>query len=222
MEKEYSIEATYRFFSLYKELEQLESDEPKKYNYLNENFKGKLDMFRHIRNNIAHNVINEKLPIIVSIDVLNALEELLLKVKTKTVYYAIKRKNIVLVNSKNTISEVIKLMSDNNFSHLPILNSRGAVIGVISETIIINLINKYKDNNILDKTVGEIFKFCSLENEREFYVFTSEDSYLYELNDRIKRKNKQKLGMVFITKNGMANGRLIGMLRTWDILRSQQ
>ncbi len=221
MEKDYSIEYTNKFLNLYKKLEQLETDEPKKYAFLFSKYKSQLDLFRHIRNDLSHNIINDKYPIIISNDVYSSLNRMLNLVKKKAIDYCTKKKDIIFVNLNSSLKETLKFLSVNNFSHLPIINEKGKVMGVVSNSSMIDIIYKNQnDSKLLEKIVGDFLSEFNLNNEEEFYMFVSQDTFMYELNELLNKRNNKKLGAIFITANGKQDETIVGLVRSWDIIRS--
>ena len=80
---EYSKEITDMFLIRYRELETIQQNNNSKYQYLLNNYRSELDLFRHIRNDLSHDVIAANYPFIVSKYCLDLLESLLNKVKEK-------------------------------------------------------------------------------------------------------------------------------------------
>ena len=219
---EYSKEITDMFLIRYRELETIQQNNNSKYQYLLNNYRSELDLFRHIRNDLSHDVVAANYPFIVSKSCLDLLESLLNKVKEKAYEYAKKGKKLVCVYENATIKNVLSLMSKYHFSYIPIVNEQHVIIGVISSDSMIDLLYLNKANNeALVKDYMDLFSLT--KNENAFFIFIKKDTYFYELKQNLNNyyNEDRKLGIIFITKSGNKDEPLLGLLTPWDVLKNQ-
>ena len=219
---EYSKEITDMFLIRYRELETIQQNNNSKYQYLLSNYRSELDLFRHIRNDLSHDVVDSHYPFIVSKSCLDLLESLLNKVKEKAYEYAKKGKKLVCVYENATIKNVLSLMSKYHFSYIPVVDEKHVITGVISSDSMIDLIhtNKVNDGSLV-KDYKELFSLTN--NENAFFVFIKKDTYFYELKQNLNKyyNEDRKLGIIFITKTGSIEEPLLGLLTPWDVLKNQ-
>ena len=62
MYMDYSKEITDMFLIRYRELESIQQNNNSKYQYLLNNYRSELDLFRHIRNDLSHDVVDSHYP----------------------------------------------------------------------------------------------------------------------------------------------------------------
>ncbi|MDO4978070.1 MAG: hypothetical protein Q4E53_12505 [Eubacteriales bacterium] len=116
--------------------------------------------------------------------------------------------------------DTLKEMNERSFGNVPILQD-GIVQGVLSEKAIVNFIVQ-EDQFHLSKelTLNDIKNYLSLENDRkEYYRFVKKDSLISEVSELFHDGiNKgARIGMVFITKNGRKEEKLLGIVTAWDL-----
>ena len=118
----YSKEYNDIFLAKYKELEGVQSNEPKKYQYLLNKHRNEMDTFRYMRNTLSHNLINGEDPFIVSKSVVDLISKYLIDIKDKVYSFSVKTNKMIVVNYTDTLKEVIDLMGKNNYSYIPIVD----------------------------------------------------------------------------------------------------
>ena len=212
------------FLKKYKELETLEANEPKKYQYLLSKHRNEMDTFRYMRNTLAHNLINGEDPFIVSEDVVNLISKYLEDVKKKAYSFSVKTNKIIVANYEDKLKDVLKLMGDNKYSYLPIVDKDMKVVGIVSSDAIIDIFNKKEILNVSkeDKLNKYISYFDLSNTSNGFYLFINKETDVYELEEMIERYQftSHKCNIILISDNGNKNGRLLGLLTPWDILKN--
>ena len=113
-------------------------------------------------------------------------------------------------------------MNECTFTHIPILNNDGVVIGVFDENSIFNYLANEEiveiNNEVLFK---DIEKYISLYNrEMEEFIFIDPNKYVEELEHEIEKrfKEQRRIGMAFVTLNGKSDGNMQGIITPWDII----
>ena len=117
----------------------------------------------------------------------------------------IKKNDIYYQNIEGNVQATIKVMRENCFTHIPILDD-GIVIGVFDENSVFNYI---ADNEIVmidsELTFSDIKQYLSIDDrEMESFVFMPYDSYVEELEDFIEMEFKKgkRIGMALLTSGG--------------------
>jgi CBS domain-containing protein len=231
----------YEFLSIYNELDeymrrQLNADDniphrslieklSKKNNLFNK-YKNDLIDFAKLRNALVHNpyrTIAE--PIAEPHD---NIVELYRNIKNKIINpllaydIAVKTKNIYCATLEDNAIEVMKVMSQNTYSHVPVvINNR--VIGVFSQYSVFSYLVE-KQSVCLDSTVkiGDFEKYIVFENYAgEYFEFVSRDTLVSEIELMFQRRkdNHKRLSVVFVTENGSMHEKLLGIITGWDIAR---
>lgn len=133
---------------------------------------------------------------------------------------AIKAGEIFTTNLEASTIDVMKIMNDNIYTHVPVIEN-GILIGVFSE----NTIFSYMATNgdiILEKDVriSEFKDFIPIaKHQSEFFEFISRDSTIIDVEGLFQKdlQDKKRLAVVFITQNGAPNEKILGMITAWDI-----
>lgn len=221
----YSKEYNDIFLAKYKELEGVQSNEPKKYQYLLNKHRNEMDTFRYMRNTLSHNLINGEDPFIVSKSVVDLITKYLDDIKEKVYSFSVQTNKMIVVNYTDTLKEVIDLMGKNNYSYIPIVDNDLKVVGIVSSDSIIDIFNEKEKLKV--KQEDKLFKYSSYfsieNNENSFYLFISKDMFMFELEDLVEKyqNTTHKLGIILITEHGYCNERVLGLLTPWDIIKNQ-
>ncbi|MBU1111296.1 MAG: CBS domain-containing protein [Nanoarchaeota archaeon] len=86
--------------------------------------------------------------------IFQALEELRDSQEPKAI--EVMNKKVLFANIQQSLGEVVKIMKEKNISQMPV-KSQESVVGVISESIIINALAKYKDK-FANLKVGDVMQ----------------------------------------------------------------
>ena len=216
----YSLEITEKFLRRYCDLEKALQDEDCK-RVLNR-YSNRIKDIKEIRNIATHQSKEGNRPFIISKYLLDELEDILSKIDVKCIQIGVRKSNIAFVKKEDRLSKAIKTMAENNYTFLPILDNNSVLIGVISETAIVNVINKYNGEFIYDETVKveeNLEDFLISNNPNEFYLFCSRDDYLDDIQAQIEKgKPGKRFGACFVTENGNKREAVLSMFTVWDLL----
>ncbi len=200
----------------------------KRYIKENPNFKKYEDdlfLCKRIRNLIVHEY-NAANFIEFSDDCLKTLDNALAYIERPqyAISYATKKENIYKASINSFVDAVMVKMKERGFSYIPILDSKGTLIGVFSETAIFNYLVEHKDISI-DKDLKfiDFKKYIKMENQKaDYFLFRSIDLTLAEAIKLFDQKNnfKQTLKMIFLTKTGLGSEPILGILTPYDVLKS--
>ncbi len=135
----------------------------------------------------------------------------------------IKFKDVYWRSMSDNIKETMLLMRNKLFTHIPILNEDGLVIGVFDENSVFSYI---ADEEIvsIDETLkfADIKKYLSITGrEMESFVYIKASAYVEELESIIEEAfNKgHRIGLAFVTVNGSPKDKLQGIITPWDIIK---
>lgn len=108
------------------------------------------------------------------------------------------------------VNDVLKIMNENSFTQVPIIDDKGILQGVFSE----NTLASYLANNdlIIDKEnsiLKDFEEYLDIEKHiGEYYIFVPRDKNVYDIIDLFYKKiflNNKYLSGIFITENGKKN-----------------
>ena len=216
MEVKYSLEITNKFIEKYNDLDLLRND-PQYEKFIDEHF-NEIENYRKIRNLLVHATYGQEKPFLVSNILLDNLDKLLKKVKLKAIDIGVKKSNIAFANLSSHIQSVIKVMVDNDYTNIPIIDNEDKIIGIINEKAIIRLIRdnkELKDPSTLVKQYFEYFKINNLVNN---YYFVSKNELVEEIKEKYINHDKHSFGAILVTENGNKNEKLLSMFTSSDLI----
>lgn len=114
------------------------------------------------------------------------------------------------------VSEVVKTMHRNLYTHVPIVNKKDFV-GAFSENTLLKLIASafYRPN----MKMKDIKKFLKTAKGADDYLFLPLDTDFYTVyklfQDYIDKR--KRLGVIFLTKNGRPSNQIKGLITSWDL-----
>lgn len=221
--EEYSEELTDQFLKCYRELEVVQKDDPKRFESFNKWYQSKFDIFRSIRNNLSHNVAKDgDYPVIVSKSIVEDLRTILLEMNVKALSRAIRLKSIIYAKGDTPLYKVLSIMSRKNLSHMPIFDEYAHVVGVISESSMIDIFAKEKKVDIKNQLVKDYLPYFDMENNpNERYLFLDRKTYLSDARKLFENRyvDGLRLGVIFITYSGVSDEKIMGLLSAHNALR---
>ncbi|MDD3244480.1 MAG: CBS domain-containing protein [Eubacteriales bacterium] len=129
---------------------------------------------------------------------------------------------IVFARRTDRIWEAARRMRQAQYSHLPILED-GRVTGVFSESSLYTWFSLKSALTVTqDSTIADLGHVIDLDaHSSEFYGFLPENADMDDLLERFftLKQGRKRLAMVFITRDGSPQGKLVGLLTAWDVLR---
>jgi CBS domain-containing protein len=177
-----------------------------------------------IRNNIVHNPIPKVAQPLVSpnpelVKAYRSVRDALLN-PPGALNIAIPRQQIFTSTLDAPLAEILQAMSQNIFTHVPIMEG-DKMIGVFSENTLLSYLAETGETIITnDMTMRDFEQWLPLESHRgEHFVFLPRKtplSKVYEVfNEAIKVR--RRIGMIFITQNGKDSEKLLGIITAWDL-----
>lgn len=118
------------------------------------------------------------------------------------------------------LSDVLKDMSKNTYTHVPIMDN-GEMVGIFSENVLLTYLVDIGETVITDDmTISDVKKFLPLSAQRgESFMFLPRKASLAEVykifNEAIKVR--KRIGMIFITEHGKEKEKLLGIITAWDL-----
>jgi CBS domain-containing protein len=118
------------------------------------------------------------------------------------------------------LSNVMKTMDENIFTHVPIIDN-DKMIGIFSEnTLLSYLVDSGETIITKDMKISELRKFLPLSAHRgEVFAFLPRSAFLPEVYEVFNKaiKVRKRVGMVFITEHGKENEKPLGIITAWDL-----
>lgn len=136
------------------------------------------------------------------------------------------RRDIRTARPDERLGVLAEEMRRRAFSHLPILDDEGAIIGVFNEAAVFAHLWA-EDETIVGKNmlVSEILPHCRLDaGHTERFVFVGPGEPIDRLVDRFLALPSPgtRVGAVFVTDSGKASDPLRRLITAWDVLRGVQ
>ena len=131
----------------------------------------------------------------------------------------IPKSKIFTCSLSDAISSVIDEMVKRGYSHIPVMDEKGKVIGVFSEsTMMDGWRAKICSADAL--TMKDIANLLPIENHKvDVFRFVSKCSTAASLKKMCEEsiQNGDRIGLFFVTEHGKSDEPLLGILTVWDI-----
>lgn len=189
--------------------------------YYKDNDRGdELDAIRILRNSLVHESLIDghhlfSVEDIVITKLKNEIQILEDPKKASDVMMLIN--NVYKSKLNDYVFNIIKTMQDKGYSHVPVINDDNTLFGVFSENVIATKL--YRDKSIdlsKDHTLQEYISYLPIsKHNNERYIFVSKNALVEDIIKEFemsKSTYKKKLGMVFVTENGLINEKLLGVI----------
>ncbi len=116
--------------------------------------------------------------------------------------------------------EVIDIMKENMYSHVPVIENN-KLVGIFSENAVFSYIAQKHLIKIEESTkISEFREFIPIDRHTsERFIFVNRETSVIEIDDifQDEYKDEKRLGAVFITENGKDNEKILGLITPWDI-----
>lgn len=117
------------------------------------------------------------------------------------------------------IHQIVNVMLEKVYSHVPVLDTNGKVVGVFSESTMLEM-EKAGIRNEGTNRICDISAFLPLEKHTaEVFRFVPRNDPIAHLRHLFAEalKKHERIGMIFVTENGQSDEPLLGILTVWDI-----
>ncbi len=179
-----------------------------------------LVLFRNLRNAIAHKT-KGGFPIAEPIDdAVNLLERISEEFKDPKRVIPTFQFDVFTVTPETPLIDLLQEMKTKNFSQVPILDTEGKVLEVISTNTISRWLFAEYENQLIDLTTAKISDLMPHIETKENYVLISRNTTVYEAAEIYLKKSKEKksqLDCLIITQNGKPSEKLMGIVCIEDI-----
>ena len=182
----------------------------------------RLMALRMARNVLTHNTMLNGSPLVtLNEGVMPFLDDVIARIKKlpTAMNILIPREDVFSGTLNDGIHHVVGEMLANVFSHVPVLDVNDHVIGVFSESTMLEM-SKAGIADGANMTLGDIAKFLPCERHTaEVFRFVPKNDHIAHLRYLCAEtlNNHERIGMFFVTENGKKDEPLLGILTVWDI-----
>ena len=182
----------------------------------------RLMALRMARNALTHNPLLNGSPIIsLNSGVVPFLDSVISRIKQlpTAANVLIPLKDVFSCSFDDSIASVIDAMLKNVYSHVPVLDEDGNVVGVFSESTMLEM-SQSGSGGVEGKCIRDIAEFLPLERHTaDVFRFVPKNDPIAHLRylcaEALERH--ERIGMIFVTENGTSDAPLLGILTVWDI-----
>jgi len=182
----------------------------------------RLMALRHVRNALTHNPMLNGSPLVrLNEGLIPFLDGVIANIKKLPTAsnILIPRVDVFSGSLNDTIRPIVAVMLEKVFSHVPILDVDGKVLGVFSESTMLEISKAgIKDDGCTTLNDVEAFLPCDRHTAEVFRFVPKTDpiAHLRHLCTEALEKH-ERIGMFFVTENGKPVEPLLGILTVWDI-----
>ena len=182
----------------------------------------RLMALRMARNALTHNPLLNGTPIVSLnsgvVPFLNGVISCIEKLPTAA-NILIPRCDVFSCSLDDTVSSTIDVMLKNVYSHVPVLDESGKVVGVFSESTMLEM-SKSGIGSIKGKLIRDIAEFLPLDRHTaDVFRFVPKNDPIAHLRYLCAEalESRERIGMIFVTANGSSDESLLGIITVWDI-----
>lgn len=118
------------------------------------------------------------------------------------------------------LKDILPIMKQNNYTHIPVYNGKGKFTGVLTEkSIAYWLAENFDQTDDLTLDGVKVSGIPLDDIEGKDYAFVSKHNNIYQIDQIFtnKRKNKERLWVIFITEDGDPDQQIEGIVTSWDV-----
>lgn len=181
-----------------------------------------LDCCREIRNLLSHNpTIGGTYAVEPSDAAIDALRQAIERVERPPLALdeGVRCPGVFTRALDDLVRPALQEMVAKDYSHVPIVDD-GRVVGVFSASNLLTL-HAMRTSVLIDDATrfADLADALPLDAHRELFPFVPRDATVYALADLIESADDrdERIGLVFVTQNGNASERLLGIVSAQDI-----
>lgn len=185
-----------------------------------------IDKIRTLRNFLIHEAdiiggdsftINQEL--------IDFLKKEIVRIENPRVAYDVctKKREMVYAEISDSLKSIVNLMIQNGYSHIPVLDKMGVLIGVFSSNVLLSYV--YSNNNVIldDKaTIADFLNYLNISSHfTECYQFVKKNTRFEKLVEIFNQRkiNNKRLVMLLVTNNGYEDEEILGIITLYDVIK---
>lgn len=183
-----------------------------------------LDLIREIRNLIQHKDVSVKGKEAIYVDevLMEALREIIKVVQHPETVEDNCSKDLEVATLNSPVRTLADRMMVTGFSHIPVLDDKGKLIGIFSENTVFSRVAKEGMNALSEQdTVNDYEAYLDIKDHiRDSFDFIASTEEVEIAKDRFKKRDKtgKRLAMLVVTPHGNPNEKVVGVLTPYDVL----
>lgn len=183
-----------------------------------------LDLIREVRNLIQHKDVEVKGKEAICVDevLMDALREIIGLVQHPETVGDICTRDLMTAGLSTPVKEVIDRMLDSSFSHIPVLDEQGKLLGIFSENTIFTRVAKEGLGALTESDCVRDFEpYLDIRDHvRDSFAFIAEGVATEQAVEQFKHRDKQgrRLAMLVVTRHGDPSEKVLGVLTPYDVL----
>lgn len=180
-------------------------------------YQDSIEMYKSLRNILSHNDSEDR--IIITQKLIDEMQDTISEITTSVNTLKISRNKILAPTNEDNVLNVMKEMNQNDYTNIPIVEGN-TVIGFFGEKTLFHIISEGLKID-KDTTFSDIRSYTAIEDNtpKVAYAFitakTTRSQAVQIINDAEKRD--QRIDVLFITNDGTAQGKLLGLITPWDL-----
>lgn len=185
-----------------------------------------LNLCREMRNMLSHHAQIGGEPVFEPSDaVIGVLKQILTDVENPPVAMTIATPaaKLVTCDQGDRAEDIIKMMRDKGYSHVPVLE-KGRLVGVFSVGTVFSMVEKYGPAAIPEgAAVGDFSEFLPPDRHTtESFGFVSGNSPYGGLKHKFTAKGpkERRVAALFVTSSGNKTEKLLGIITPWDMIKN--
>ena len=130
-------------------------------------------------------------------------------------------KEVFTLNSDYYIFNAVKMMKENDYSQIPIVDQNNTIINILTSNCISRWLGSFEVKKgdeivIKDTMIKDVLK-C--REEKNIFKVIDKDTKLPEVINKFDKVNKteKRLAAFLITETGKKNEKILGIITEWDI-----
>lgn len=186
-------------------------------------YSGELNMFRQTRNILTHYDNGKESKYITVNDIMGIkMKEVEMWIFGKVEDIARKGKAMYSCKMSDKVLDAVKIMNDNDYTHVPVLDENGRLIGVFGENALVRILASDMatkiDTNTFFKDIVDFIAKPGDEDVMFDFVKGSEFVYKCDMMFGCARERHTRLDILFLTEDGTQVSPVEGLVTIWDFV----
>lgn len=186
------------------------------------NYKKELDFYRVFRNLLSHQATVNKPPVAEPNDFLiNEIYEITKRIENPTKVYELFLSEVIHFNIDESLSEVLKVVSEKEYSQFPVFNDQG-LVGLISENGITQFLADSVEDDLISIVETKIKDVINQDEARDSTFVVNSQTLIHDVKDIFDKKLHEgnSIFAILVSNRGhkiKSPEDISGIITPWDL-----
>lgn len=186
------------------------------------NYLSELDFYREFRNFLVHQATIDKPPVAEPNDfIINEINNIIQSIENPKKVYELFLNNVIHFNMDDSLSKVLSVVTEKEYSQFPVFNSNG-LVGLISENGITRFLAESVNDDIISIVETKVKDVIDQDEAKDSISIVNSNTLIYDVEEIFNKKLHEgnSIFAILVSNRGhkIKNPEdIVGIITPWDL-----